>query len=79
MDAAFEVHMLNDQGKAKAQQIAQMFDGLLSSVKNVAGPFDPNVPVPNEVARELAIVRSKLEEACFYSKKAVANNPANQQ
>lgn len=79
MDPAFEVHTLNDEGKKKAQQLAEMFDGLLSSVKNIAGPFDPNKPMNPDVARELAIVRTKLEEACFFSKKALASNPANQQ
>lgn len=80
MDAAFEVHMLNDTGKQKAKQIAEMFDGLLSSAKNVVlSGWDPNEPTNAEVMRELALVRTHLETACFFAKKAMANNPANQQ
>ena len=69
MDPAFEVHMLNDRGKDKALQIATDFDGLLSRLTIYCG-------VSN---RELSIVKTKLEEACFFAKKAMANQKDNQQ
>lgn len=68
MHEAFEVHMLNEQGKAKAQRIAKAFDGLLSELEGV-GIVD---------GREMALVRTKLEEACFFAKKAMARRPENQ-
>ena len=69
MNEAFRVHMLNDTGKEKARKIAESFDRLLSEVEDVCSPS----------GREIAIVRTKLEEACFFAKKAMANRPQNQQ
>jgi hypothetical protein len=80
MDSAFEVHMLNDSGKQKAMRLADMFDGLFASVRNVAlEGVHPEEKADPEVSRELALVRTHLEMACFYAKKAMANNPLNQQ
>lgn len=67
MNAAFEVHMLNDQGKGAARQIANGFDELLSRLEILC-----------PAGREMAIVRTKLEEDCFYAKKAMASRPENQ-
>lgn len=66
----FEVHMLNDIGKKKAGNIASSFDTLLKYLE------DENVCTP--LGREMAIVRTKLEEACFFAKKAMAKQPDNQ-
>lgn len=66
MDKAFQVHMLNDIGKQKAREIAEDFDHLLGELKEVCPE-----------GREMAIVRTKLEEACFFAKKAMANDPIN--
>jgi len=71
MDKAFEVHMLNEQGKSKAKTIAEAFDVLLTTVNAVAGSSPTS-------GRELAIVKTKLEEACFFAKKAMANQAENQ-
>ncbi len=62
MDKAFQVHMLTEEGKTKALMIAQAFDSLLANLTAI---------VPE--GRELAIVRTKLEEACFFAKKGMAN------
>ena len=67
MDKAFEVHILNEEGKRKARRIAESFDLLLESVKVDCGE-----------GRELALVRTKLEEACFFAKKAMASRTENQ-
>lgn len=63
----FEVHILNESGKQKAQQIAGSFSGLLGELELICGQ-----------GREIAIVKTKLEEACFFAKKAMATVPENQ-
>lgn len=67
MDPLFQVHMLNEAGKGKAQAIASSFDTLLSDLAKHCG-----------TGREMAIVKTKLEEACFFAKKAMANQIDNQ-
>lgn len=67
MDSAFEVHKLNETGISKAREIAFNFDNLFTVLKDY---------VPT--GRELAIVRTHLEDACFYAKKGMANQPENQ-
>ena len=69
MDPLFEVHKLNEQGLALARDIAGKFEDLLLNLEKMSG--DP----PN---REWSIVKTKLEEACFFAKKAMANKTANQ-
>lgn len=71
MDLAFAVHMLNDAGKQKASKIAAAFDGLWTDLQELTG-----VDMPT---REMSLVRTKLEEACFFAKKAMANQEENQQ
>ena len=67
MNKEFEVHMLNDQGKQKAREIAQAFDELLTKLLVInPGP-----------SREMSLVRTKLEEGCFFAKKAMASQSAN--
>ena len=68
MDPLFQVHKLNEAGMAKAQNTAQAFDSLLNLLNELC-------PGPS---REMSIVKTKLEEACFFAKKAIATNPANQ-
>ena len=61
MHAQFAVHMLTEEGKEKAQEIAQSFDGLLTKLEALCPE-----------GRHLALVRTNLETACFYAKKAMA-------
>lgn len=73
MNAVFAVHMLNEQGKQKAKEIAEGFDGLLTKLEGLcAGSAAPST-------REFSIVKTKLEEACFFAKKAMAVHAENQQ
>jgi len=65
--------MLNETGKQKALQIAERFNELLESVTSIA------LDGSKEISREMAIVHTKLEEACFFAKKAMANRKENQQ
>jgi hypothetical protein len=68
MDPAFEVHMLNEDGKGKANVIACKFHELLCGLEGIGiGP-----------SHEMSIVKTKLEEACFFAKKAMANQKENQ-
>jgi hypothetical protein len=66
MHKEFAVHMLNTAGKAKAARIAAAFDTLLDEIESLCPE-----------GRELAIVRTKLEEGCFFVKKAMASAPVN--
>ena len=68
MNKLFEVHKLNDVGLVRARQIAELFDNLLTGLTGVFGAE----------GREAAIVKTKLEEACFFAKKALASKPENQ-
>lgn len=67
MDPMFQVHMLNGVGKAKANLIAQAFNNLIDELAINCPP-----------GREWSIVRTKLEEACFFAKKSMANVAENQ-
>lgn len=64
----FATHMLNETGKIKASRIREYFDFLLESLGQHCPP-----------SREFSIVKTKLEEACFFAKKAMAVLPENQQ
>lgn len=66
MDDIFKVHMLTENGKQNARQIAEEFDQLLR-----------NLSVLCPAGREFSIVKTKLEEACFFAKKAMAGAPGN--
>lgn len=63
----FQFHALNPEGASKAGQIALAFDDLLEELVTLC-----------PAGRELSIVRTKLEEASFFAKKAMAGDPANQ-
>ena len=65
--AEFEVHRLNETGLFRAKEIANAFDQLLTVLTKTC-----------PVGRELSIVRTKLEEACFFAKKSMANKAENQ-
>ena len=64
----FEVHMLNDLGKDRVQEMAVKFSDLLTWVKSIGEP-----------GREQALVATKLEAACFFAKKSLAIKKENQQ
>lgn len=65
----FEVHMLNEVGKEKARHLAEIFSHALDQIEAIAGTG----------GREIAIVRTKLEEAAFFAKRAMAQQAENQQ
>ena len=61
MNPEFEVHVLSKHGLERAVSIAESFDILLKSLM---------VMCPH--CREFSIAKTKLEEACFFAKKAMA-------
>lgn len=63
----FAVHILNDEGIEKAKKIRNVFDDILTQLSDLCPP-----------GREYSIVKTKLEEACFFAKKAMANFEPNQ-
>lgn len=67
MHSEFQVHILNEEGIQQAKDIAFLFDELLTSLEAYCKP-----------GREFALVKTKLEEASFFAKKSIANNPDNQ-
>jgi len=69
MNTLFQVHILNEDGKRNAGAIAEAFDNLLLALTVICG----------DNSREMSIVKTKLEEACFFAKKAMANHKESQQ
>jgi hypothetical protein len=63
----FATHKLNDVGFKNAELIKKAFNDLLSQLEIfcVSG-------------RQFSIVKTKLEEACFFAKKAMAIDLSNQ-
>jgi hypothetical protein len=64
----FKVHILNTAGIEKARTLAQEFAWFLDEIESLIGTE----------GREIALVRTKLEEASFFAKKAMASRPENQ-
>ena len=67
MNKEFEVHILNKRGIDLAKDIAVIFDSTLDHLSTYC-----------PASREWSIVKTKLEEACFFAKKAMASDPVNQ-
>ena len=67
MNHEFAVHKLNPEGMKKAKLIAEGFDSLVRQLDVLC--ID---------GRELSVCRTKLEEACFFAKKAMAISLDNQ-
>jgi hypothetical protein len=68
----FEVHKLNEDGLQKARDIAFAFDEFLTELEDI-------VDAGAQEGRLMAIVHTKLEEACFFTKKAMASKSENQE
>lgn len=68
MTSLFKVYRLNASGMAKAQEIQTIFETTYYDLHKLC---DPN-------SREFAVMKTKLEEACFFAKKAMAIQHENQ-
>ena len=78
----FEVHKLNERGMGMAHRLQVTFETFLSEIVGLCS-VPPVVegrltPSPNG-GRELALVRTHLEIASFYAKRAMALCPENQE
>jgi hypothetical protein len=67
-DNLFRVHRLNEIGLAGAGKLAEHFSDLLRVVESYSGTE----------GRDIALVRTHLQLACFYAKRALAEHPENQ-
>jgi hypothetical protein len=64
----FVSHKLNGDGISKAQSITSLFSSLLIDLESICME-----------GREFSITKTKLEEACFFAKKAMAISLENQE
>ena len=72
MREEFQVHILNDAGIDKAKCLGEAFSEFLDKIES----FIPQTPSQN--GREMALVKTKLQEASFFAKRAIAVLPENQ-
>jgi hypothetical protein len=72
----FNSHMLNEEGVRRAHKIAVLFDDLLESLRECIY-HSGSGPNPTWEGREWSLVQTKLEEASFFAKKAMAVRPEN--
>lgn len=79
MSDEFKTHRLNDQGLAKCDAVAGVFERALTELRQIMLPTVAPGATANTsfAAREQALVVTKLQEACFFAKRAVALDPAN--
>lgn len=63
----FQVHLLNDEGIAKATELGEAFSDCLTRVEAVL-----------PASRERALVVTKLQEASFFAKLGIAVLPTHQ-
>lgn len=72
-----------NRGAIKSAAIAIAFDDLMDQLlKLTAEPskhYLGGATGPTPGAREMAIVRTKLEEACFFAQKSMSRKPENQE
>ena len=68
MQREFEVHLLNEDGLRAMTNIASQFSSLLYNLEIITRDGSLN----SEYNRLFEIGRQKLEEACFYIKKSIA-------
>lgn len=69
----FEVHLLNERGLNKADQIAKVLQIALDALRQICAN-----DLKGTGAREMALVTTKMQEAGFFAKRAIALDPANQ-
>lgn len=72
----FAFHKLNEDGQKKSRQIAEEFQKLFDRLLVIVGGGN----LPDGIgSREFIECKSKLEEACFYAKKAMATQDRHQE
>lgn len=66
MSNLFQVHTLNEEGMKKAKHLQDLFEQFFAQITE---------GLPD--SREKSIVATKLQEASFYAKRAMAMQPEN--
>lgn len=69
MRREFQVHLLNEKGIQAATELGEMFSVLLNQIDQL---------IPGN-SREKSLAITKLQEADFFAKRAVATLPENQE
>lgn len=69
MEPLFEAYPLTSQGQGKVARVREAFSAVLQALIAECGPS----------GREIALVRTKLEEACFYAIRAISTRTENQE
>ena len=70
MNELFKFHKLNKKGQERAKDMAERFSLLV-------GGFEVDFGIKD--CREWSVAKTKLEEACFFAKKAMAVQIENQE
>ena len=78
MRPEFQAHELNEEGFERARAIGEHFSLLLVKLETECSGLDAKGEARSPDPRLMALVRTKLEEACFFAKKAMASMPSNQ-
>ena len=82
MNREFESYALNERAVENAKQIEKLFDQFLNDVTNVIERpgSSGTILLPKQAmnGRYIALLRTHLEIASFYAKKALAVLPENQ-
>jgi len=76
----FKFHKVNEFGQQKAELIAELYQNFyekLFNILEVEGEFIRHIDDVEIENRHIAMIDNKLEEACFYSKKIIANREEN--
>ena len=74
MAGEFRTHRLNEAGIKKCDAIGEVFENTLAVLQAMCAN-----QYKGTGAREMALVATKLQEACFFAKRAVAILPEYQE
>lgn len=79
----FGFYKLNEAGMARTQLLSKHFEELLEKCARTIFNESEAMEVlsgasPRQAARQWALLKTKLEEACFYSKKTSSMQQENQ-
>ncbi|MDQ3170700.1 MAG: hypothetical protein M3Q55_11235 [Acidobacteriota bacterium] len=66
----FTAHRLTEEAMADTKQLAERFSELFNEVERLVPTYPGN-------GREMALVRTHLQVACFYTNRALALHPKN--
>lgn len=75
----FEVQRLNKAGLTTADMIAHAFNELLIDIRAMVFAGQDVQGAVEAASREFSLVKTHLEIASFYAKKAMAKNPGFQE